>query len=108
MDEHHLGEFRDRLYATKDELMGRLERISLNVRRTLDTDSAERAKQVVDHEVVDALGNEARRELAAIDAALTRIRGGSYGICISCHEPIAHERLDARPYAAKCIDCATD
>lgn len=107
MDDRQLVEFRDRLFATKDELMGRLERISLNVRRTLDTDSAERARQVVDHEVVDALGNEARRELAAIDAALSRLRNGSYGICVSCHEPIAYERLAARPYAAKCMDCAT-
>jgi DnaK suppressor protein len=52
----------------------------------------------------------ARREhneqhLAAIDAALARLDNGTYGLCASCHRPIAPERLEARPWAALCIDC---
>jgi RNA polymerase-binding protein DksA len=43
--------------------------------------------------------------LLDIDAALERIRQGSYGICTSCKQPIAAERLEALPWAERCIDC---
>ena len=108
MDERKFSEIRGRLYSKKDELIERLERISLNIRRTLDSDSAERAQQVKDHDVVDALGNDARQELAAINAALNRLLNGNFGICIHCHEPIPEERLAARPHSSKCIECANE
>ena len=100
-------ELRDRLIEKKDELTKRLDRIHLNVRRPLDTDSKERAKELEDQEVVDALGNEAREELAKITDALERMADGSYGICAECNSAIAEQRLLAHPYAEECIDCAT-
>jgi DnaK suppressor protein len=45
------------------------------------------------------------RELAAIDAALDRIRAGRYGICENCEKPIPATRLQALPYATLCIQC---
>lgn len=44
-------------------------------------------------------------ELAAIDAALDRIRDGSYGTCESCQKPVPAVRLQALPYATLCIKC---
>ena len=49
----------EQLLQKKDELNARLARIHLNIRRPLDADSKERAKELEDQEVVDALGNEA-------------------------------------------------
>ncbi|WP_233200045.1 TraR/DksA C4-type zinc finger protein [Cryobacterium sp. N22] len=46
--------------------------------------------------------------LAAIDAALARIRDGGYGRCLRRGEPIGRDRLAARPAAELCIDCARD
>lgn len=46
--------------------------------------------------------------LAAIDAALARIRDGDYGRCLRRGEPIGRERLEARPAAELCIDCARE
>lgn len=43
---------------------------------------------------------------AAIEHALERLTAGSYGICQRCGRPISTERLDARPAAELCIDCA--
>ena len=48
----------------------------------------------------------AERDLAEIDAALVRLGTGDYGICRSCGRPIDPARLDARPTAALCIECA--
>lgn len=97
---------REQLESKKDELSGRLDRITANVRRSLETDSKERAKQLEDNEVVDALGNEAREELLKISAALLRMDRGDYGLCSDCGGPIPSDRIQAYPYASECIDCA--
>ena len=45
------------------------------------------------------------QQLALIDAALARLDDGTFGICVRCGRPIAAERLDALPWAPRCIDC---
>ena len=94
------------LLERRDELEARMARIKANVRRSLDSDSEERAKQLEDREVVDALGNETRRELAQIRAAIERIDDGKYGVCLECGGQIAEARLAAQPDTSTCIDCA--
>lgn len=98
---------RERLEKKKSELNTRLDRITANVRRSLETDSKERAQQLEDSEVVDALGNEAREELEKIAFALRRMDAGEYGLCSSCGLAIDAKRIEAYPYASECIDCAT-
>ena len=98
---------RDRLENKRSELTNRLERITANLRRGLETDSKERAKQLEDSEVVDALGNEAREELKKISVALRRIDAGKYGLCSNCGSAIGDQRIEAYPYAGECIECAT-
>lgn len=44
-------------------------------------------------------------ELRDIEGALMRIAAGTYGICVSCGEPISHERLGAYPTAKRCLPC---
>ena len=100
------AEIREVLETKKQELSARLERIHANLRRGYEADSKERAKQLEDNEVVDALGNEARDELAKISDALRRLDAGDYGICTECGLPIKEGRLEVYPYADECIDCA--
>ena len=45
------------------------------------------------------------REAAQIQDALRQREQGRYGTCASCGQPIAPERLEARPEATLCIDC---
>ncbi|HEX9853052.1 MAG TPA: TraR/DksA family transcriptional regulator [Woeseiaceae bacterium] len=106
MDSKLLDELRQELLRKKDELNARLERITANLRRGLEPDSKERAKQLEDSEVVDALGNDARNELRKISSTLQRMDMGDYGICVTCGAGINNERLLAHPYADECIDCA--
>ncbi len=51
------------------------------------------------------LEDNAEHVLGAIDEALRRIEEGTFGTCARCGRPIAEERLEAMPYATKCIDC---
>ena len=97
---------REKLLSKKEELTTRLEKITANVRRGYESDSKERAQQLEDREVVDALGNEAREELAKISLALQRMDSGDFGICSECGLPIDRNRIEAYPYATECIDCA--
>lgn len=52
-----------------------------------------------------ARGSDARTE--EILAALDRIGDGTYGTCTTCGQPVGDGRLDARPWAALCIECAS-
>ena len=53
------------------------------------------------------LGENQRRELQQIDAAIARVDAGEYGICRDCDEGIDPRRLAALPYALLCTECAT-
>jgi len=101
-----LEALRAELNQKKKELATRLSKITANLRRGYEADSKERAKQLEDNEVVDALGNEARAEIAKISAALKRMDRGEFGICTECGMPVEEGRLKAYPYADECIDCA--
>src|ERR1044071_8048839 len=43
--------------------------------------------------------------LRDIDAALLRLRDGSYGTCMDCGIAITRKRLDAVPWARFCVTC---
>jgi RNA polymerase-binding protein DksA len=55
---------------------------------------------------LDAVQREAAADLRAVDAALARIADGTFGVCERCGRPIGIDRLNARPTAELCIDCA--
>lgn len=50
---------------------------------------------------------QASAHLEEVDAALQRLADGSYGSCEMCRGQITPERLEVRPTARLCIDCAT-
>ena len=52
------------------------------------------------------LMDEERKLLEEIDAALTRIEDGTYGICQATGKPIAKARLEANPWARYCVEHA--
>ncbi|MEV7766761.1 TraR/DksA C4-type zinc finger protein [Microbacterium sp. NPDC086615] len=56
---------------------------------------------------VDALRRGAEAERLEIDAARERVASGTYGVCENCGRAIGDARLEARPFARRCISCAT-
>ncbi len=52
-----------------------------------------------------ALRDRADQQLELVDEALARLDGGTFGTCVRCGQPIAPERLEALPWAPRCIDC---
>ena len=94
------------LEAELAELEDRLSRIERDLAEPAEADSSERATQMEDDEALEGQAALIAGEIAAVRAALERIEDGSYGECVRCGNAIATGRLEARPEAALCIDCA--
>jgi DnaK suppressor protein len=101
MDQY--ARIRDQLIAKQSELALRLARLKENLTGGRSADSQEQAQELENAEVVDALGNEARSEISKLD----QIKNNTYGICADCGETIPMARLEAYPFADRCIRCAT-
>ena len=41
-----------------------------------------------------------------VDRALERLSAGTYGTCERCGAPIPEERLEAIPWAGRCVSCS--
>ncbi len=68
-------------------------------------DLADIAGEDIDRRILEALGSQDINRLQAIDAALSRIENGHYGLCVRCGKKIPKERLEAIPYAILCVEC---
>lgn len=60
--------------------------------------AVERLSQVAAHERLAAL-------LKDVTRAQAKTGDGTYGTCDDCGQPIAAPRLEALPWATRCIDC---
>jgi DnaK suppressor protein len=82
----------------------------INASRSVATDDEhdpEGATIAFERAQVAAILDQARGRLADLDRAIVRLREGTYGRCEVCGQPIAPERLAARPAARTCIVCAS-
>jgi len=102
-----LDEAKTKLEAQLAELEDRLSRIERDLAEPPEADSSERAVQMEDDDALEGQAALISNEIAAARRALERIEDGSYGECIRCGNDIAAGRLDARPEAALCIECAS-
>ena len=98
---------RTRLEAQLAELEDRLSRIERDLAEPADPDSSERAVQMEDDDALEGQAALVSNEIGAVRRALQRIEDGSYGECANCGNDIAAGRLEARPEAALCIECAS-
>jgi DnaK suppressor protein len=104
------SEFKALLQAQREQLLAEVrEKIAAsgeglgfaNQSKLTDDDGAADAAAEMDV----ALVIRESQELQEIEAALTRIADGSYGVCAGCGGEIAHARLKAYPMATRCVPC---
>jgi RNA polymerase-binding protein DksA len=72
---------------------------------TYDNHLADSATATLNREIDYTLEENSGHVLSSIEAALLRIENGTFGTCVRCGKAIAEERLEAIPYATRCIDC---
>ncbi|MBI5167298.1 MAG: TraR/DksA family transcriptional regulator [candidate division NC10 bacterium] len=68
-------------------------------------DIADQASSAYTKEFLLSIGDNERRLLKLVDAALEKIRLKTYGRCEKCGGFIGEKRLEALPFARFCLSC---
>src|SRR5438270_7225467 len=55
----------------------------------------------------EALAKSLQETLSGVEHALSKFEAGSYGTCENCGQPISPARLEAKPAARHCMNCAS-
>lgn len=108
LDKKTLAQFREKLIARRGLITRTLEELSKpdgDHRSVVSDDISSSAQNSEQDEINWQLAEVESEELAEIHEALTRIDAGKFGLCETCDSTIALIRLNALPYALRCLDC---
>ena len=70
----------------------------------VDQHPADVATDTLEREVGLSVRESAEASIEDVERALSRIDGGTYGVCPVCEKPIPDARLEARPEAEFCVE----
>ncbi len=73
---------------------------------TYDSNFADSSQVTAERGEVEALAVKLQETLLEVNSALSKLLDGTYGVCEDCARSIAPLRLEAKPAARYCIDCA--
>jgi DnaK suppressor protein len=100
----NLDDIRQALEAKRKELSsGASDREEILIEKAAD--ELDRLQQQLNREVAIRNLDRSSKLLKAVEAALARFTGGTFGVCLHCEEPIPEKRLKAIPWAAYCVSC---
>jgi RNA polymerase-binding transcription factor len=108
MDQKKLKGYRDKLTQKKQEI---LEAYNKNKTYGKEADEegaqdiADKASNSYTKEFLFSLSNSERDMLQLVDEALLRIDGHRFGFCVVCEDEMDRKRLEAVPWAKRCISC---
>jgi DnaK suppressor protein len=91
----------EQLAALRGGAVGRAEASAEHFSRAEDSDAQVNSARDLEF----ALDDHETAQIRLIDAALERIKVGSYGQCLDCGDEIPVARLHAAPEAPRCIAC---
>src|SRR5579885_240702 len=108
MEKKKIEQFKKRLETRQQELRRMVSRTQQDG-RSADEDTAQdiadRAASSYTQEFLFHQSNNDRQLLQMVEGALSRIREGTFGECISCGKEINPKRLEAVPWTRHCIEC---
>ncbi len=110
LSEKELQRLRQRLEEERDRLRNHIADLGEMLRmedREIGSveDDADIAARTISYDGLLALMESERETLAEVETALQAMEEGTYGRCVSCGREIEPARLEARPYARRCIVC---
>jgi DnaK suppressor protein len=104
MDTGHIKKVRAILEVQRDALSRRLHsRNAIAVEKAADT--MDEVRLAEERDLATRLLERDFADIRLVDAALTRIKNGTYGLCLRCDETISLNRLGVIPHAAYCVNC---
>ncbi len=104
-----LSDLKSRAAARVDKLETELDNLARARRDGSDDDEHDPEGVPLSTEWSRLVGllQSARSEAAEVESALLRLEAGTYGVCSQCGKTIPVERLEARPFADRCVPCAS-
>src|SRR5690348_18415919 len=108
MDKKKVDYFKKRLEERQRQLRVNVSRTEQDGRSSAEDtaqDVADRAANSYNKEFLFHQSNSERQLLQMVEGALSRVREGTYGECISCGKEINAKRLEAVPWTRHCIEC---
>ena len=98
--------FRQKLVSWKKELLKESSQTLNNLQNENEAkpDITDRASEEIDRSFELRTRDRERKLINKIDAALQRIKDGSYGYCDETGDPISIKRLEARPVATLSLE----
>lgn len=110
LSKKNLNKLRHRLEAERERLqqhiMDMQDMLRLEDREIgSGEDDADIAARVISYNGLMTILDSEQETLSEVEDALQAMEDGSYGCCITCGQEIGFARLEARPYARRCIVC---
>ena len=97
---------RTTLEEERDLLRAQLAELGYGAQLDYDPNFADSSQVTAERGETEALVQKLVAALQDVEHALEKFGTDRFGICESCATPIADDRLEARPEARLCIDCA--
>lgn len=108
MEKKRLEYYKKKLQVRREELLRTIARTEEEGRSADDdptVDLADKAANSYTKEFLFGQTNHDRATLQLIESALVRIKEGTFGECVHCHEELQLKRLEAVPWTRHCIIC---
>ena len=108
MDQKKTKAYRERLLQKKQEI---LEAYNKNKSYGKEADGeatqdvADKASNSYTKEFLFSLSNNERDVLQMVEEALARVNTDDFGVCVVCEDEMDRKRLEAVPWAKRCISC---
>jgi RNA polymerase-binding transcription factor DksA len=109
LSEATLSDLRASLEQERSDLRARLAEMGLLSGGDLafDQNFADSSQVTAERGEVEALAGNLRESLNDVEAALVKLEDGTFGTCEGCGQPISPDRLEAKPAAKLCMECAS-
>ncbi|MDQ6614239.1 MAG: TraR/DksA C4-type zinc finger protein [Actinomycetota bacterium] len=102
------ADLRSLLEEERDSLRARLSELGYGtVGLDYDSNFADSSQVTAERGEAEALAAKLQETLVEVEHALGKLDDSTYGRCESCGKPIGAPRLEAKPAARYCIDCAS-
>jgi DnaK suppressor protein len=107
MDKYVVLQFKSSLREQRRELLETIDRVENDIRDAAGSgaDSLDLTSYNAARESMAARNTQNHRKLKMIELALERIQNGSFGVCVTCSGVIGLKRLQAIPFANRCLEC---
>jgi len=95
---------RERLTEERARIERELERLGSSQASDEPKDTGDQANELEQTDTENALRDDLRRTLEAIERAEGRLDEGTYGVSVVSGDPIPDERIEAIPWADRKVD----